>query len=178
MHRCPEPSCSFFNRVLPNQAKVCPMCGTTLGQMVEITPNTPAYLQSTPVSQPLPASAATGAVSPGRLRLKFTHPSGQEFYLSSESGILGRRHPQKNSVPEIDLSGVPHEKIVSRSHARLYWDEQHQAYMIVDHSRNGSYLNGSLLIPGSCYPLSHGSELQLGQEKLICLQVQLSRTNA
>jgi hypothetical protein len=174
MNRCPEPSCSFFNRVLPNNANVCPMCGTHLGQMVEtMTPATLDRQQQTFVSKPLQESDSTSSVSASRPRLKFTHPSGQDFYLSGEYGILGRSNPQKTSVPEIDLTGVPHDKIVSRSHARLYWDEQHQAYMIIDHSRNGSYLNGNLLSPGSCYPLSHGNELQLGQEKLICLQVQL-----
>lgn len=173
MNRCPEPSCSFFNRILPNNAKVCPMCGTHLGQMVEtMTPISLAHQQPTFVSKSS-ESSSTSSVSASRPRLKFTHPNGQDFYLLGEYGILGRSNPQNNSVPEIDLTGVPHDKIVSRSHARLYWDEQHQTYMIIDDSRNGSYLNGNLLAPGSCYPLSHGNELQLGQEKLVCLKVQL-----
>lgn len=171
MNRCPEPSCSFFNRALPNNAKVCPMCGTHLGQIVEtMPPVSPAYQQPTFVS--------TSSVSASRPRLKFIHPSGQEFYLLGDCGILGRSNQQNNSVPEIDLTGVPHDKIVSRSHARLHWDEHHQTYMIIDDSRNGSYLNGSLLAPGSCYPLSHGNELQLGQEKLVCLKIQLYRGEA
>ena len=178
MNRCPEPSCSFFNRVLPNNAKVCPMCGTHLGQMLQtLNPGTLEPQPPTFVSQPLPESDSP-SVRPRSTKLKFSHPSGQDFCLSGESGILGRSNPQKNSVPEVDLSGVPHDKVVSRSHARLYWDQQQQAYMIVDQSRNGSYLNGNLLSPGSCYPLSHGNELQLGQEKLICLKVQLCGTEA
>ncbi|MHC5831773.1 MAG: FHA domain-containing protein, partial [Nostoc sp.] len=54
-NRCPNSSCEFFNRPLPNHAKVCPLCGTALGDMIAapvqpnpqlpLTPNVVAYPQ-------------------------------------------------------------------------------------------------------------------------------------
>ena len=167
-NRCPEPSCVFFNRILPNNAKVCPMCGTPLGPVVEPQTSTPAP-QPPPKHQP-----PQPPVSPSfRPSLKLSHPDGKDFYLPGEAGVIGRRSKDGNVVPEIDLSGIPDEGIVSRSHARLYWDNSQHAYAIVDSSRNGTYLNGKLLTPGSPCRLNHGDELQLGQNQLVRLKVLL-----
>jgi len=71
-------------------------------------------------------------------------------------------------VPEIDLTGIANEGVVSRSHAQVYWDWGQNTYMIMDKkSRNGTYLNGSLLIPEQPYRLSHGDTLHLGQNNLV-----------
>jgi pSer/pThr/pTyr-binding forkhead associated (FHA) protein len=105
--------------------------------------------------------------------LKLSHPDGKDFHLPGEAGVIGRRSKDGSVVPEIDLSGIPNEGIISRSHARLYWDNSQHAYAIVDSSRNGTYLNGKLLTPGSPYRLNHGDELQLGQNQLVHLKVLL-----
>ncbi len=171
-HRCPEPSCSFFNQVLPHNAKICPMCGTSLAQAVQ----TPAMVASTAhyaqtsASSPQPSSTINSQERP---QLKLLHPSKQSFLLLRESGTIGRQNLANGMRPDIDLTGLPHANIVSRTHAHLYWDIAQQAYMIVDDSRNGSYLNDKLLSRGAPHPLSHGDQLQLGQEQLICLQVEL-----
>lgn len=169
-NRCPEPSCVFFNRILPNNAKVCPMCGTSLGTVGE------SQVSSTSTAQPSTPQSQAGQpprASSFRPRLKLSHPGGKDFYLSGEAGIVGRRDRASGKVPEIDLSGIPNEGVVSRSHAHLYWDKSQHAYMIVDSSRNGSYLNGNLLTPGSSYRLNHGDELQLGQNQLVRLKASL-----
>lgn len=167
-NRCPEPSCVFFNRILPNNAKVCPMCGTPLGPVVESQPSTPA--PPAPISQPQPQPPVSNSFRPS---LKLSHPDGKDFYLPGEAGVIGRRSKDGSTVPEIDLCGILDEGIVSRSHARLYWDKSQHAYAIVDCSRNGTYLNGKLLTPGSPYRLNHGDELQLGQNQLVRFKVLL-----
>ena len=167
-HRCPEPSCSFFNQVLPHNAKICPMCGTSLAQPVQ-APAMVAYAQT---STPLPQSSSTSN-SQKRPQLKLLHPSNQSFLLLRESGAIGRQSLANGMRPEIDLTGIPHAGIISRTHAHLYWDVAKKAYMIVDDSRNGSYLNDKLLSRGAPHSLSHGDKLQLGQDGLICLQVEL-----
>ncbi|WP_317111272.1 FHA domain-containing protein [Chroococcidiopsis sp. SAG 2025] len=169
-NRCPEPSCVFFNRILPNNAKVCPMCGTPLGTVGESPAASISATQpSTARPQPPPPAKANSL----RPQLKLSHPSGKDFYLSGEAGIVGRRDRSSDKAPEIDLSGIPDEGVISRSHARLFWDKSQHAYTIVDSSRNGSYLNGNLLTPGSSYRLNHGDELQLGQNQLVRLKISL-----
>ena len=74
-------------------------------------------------------------------------------------------------APEIDLSGIPHEGIVSRRHARISWDWQQSTYTIVDISKNGIYLNGNPLNAGVPYRLLNGNSLQLGQENLVIFKI-------
>lgn len=176
-HRCPEPSCSFFNQVLPHNAKICPMCGTSLAQPVQTPASVAApapYAQTSTPSPQIPAPISDR----DRPQLKLLHPSAQSFLLLRESGAIGRQSLGNGMRPEIDLTGLPHAGIISRTHAHLYWDTARQTYMIVDDSRNGSYLNDKLLSRGAPHPLSHGDRLQLGQERLICLQVELSHAES
>lgn len=185
-NRCPNQDCEYFNRTLPNNAKVCPMCGTALGNVVDPAPPaspapappppppapSPAYQAPAPYIPPLPAPPAYAPAPPPRPALKLIHASGRSFPLPGEEGYIGRRGQTSRIVPEIDLVGIPNEGIVSRAHARIFWDWSQNAYMIVDNnSRNGTYLNGNPLNPGANYRLNHGDSLQLGQNKLVCFTV-------
>ena len=172
-NRCPEPSCSFFNQVLPHTAKICPMCGTSLSQAIQQTParvtSTANYAQ---ISTPSPLHLST-TNNQERPQLKLHHPSHQSFILLRESGVIGRQNIDNGMRPDIDLTGLPHAGIISRTHAHLYWDIAREAYMIIDDSRNGSYLNDKLLSRGAPHSLNNGDRLQFGQDGLICLQVEL-----
>jgi pSer/pThr/pTyr-binding forkhead associated (FHA) protein len=99
--------------------------------------------------------------------LKLIHTTGREFQWSGEAGFIGRRSQSMTVAPEIDLAGIPHEGIVSRRHARVYWDWSQNTYMIVDMSTNGIYLNNTLLNPGVQYRLLNGDSLQFGQDNLV-----------
>lgn len=200
-NRCHNPNCEYFNRTLPNNAKVCPMCGTTLGAVNVVAPapatqpppvvDRPAYQPPTPPPAYQPPAPAyqeparyippaptpfvyTPPPRPARPALSLKHTSGQEFQLPREQGYIGRRGQTSRTVPEIDLKGIPNEGIVSRLHARVWWDWSQNAYMLVDeNSRNGTYLNGNPLPPGVQYRLNHGDSLQLGQNNLVCFTVSL-----
>ncbi|BAT56505.1 FHA domain-containing protein [Nostoc sp. NIES-3756] len=205
-NRCPNPSCEYFNRALPNSAKVCPWCSTPLGNVVaptptpsrpnspqpipqQVTPQQPVHpsppvtpqptyqppvedrtnYQQRPPVQPI---QPTYNPQPPRLPLlKFIHSSGREFQWSGEAGFIGRRSKTVNIPPEIDLTGIPNEGIVSRRHARVSWDWSQSSYMIVDMSTNGIYLNGTALSPGVQYRLMNGDLLQFGQENLVRFSV-------
>ncbi len=186
-NRCPNSSCEYFNRVLPNNAKVCPMCGTPLGNVIESAPvqpppNVVAYTPPpasippeqtnfqprTPYVQPVPAPPPR----PSRPILKLIHTTtGREFRLPGEEGSIGRRSQVHGTIPEIDLTGIPNEGIVSRSHVRVFWDWNQNTYSIVDTSKNGTYLNDTLLSAGVNYRLHQGDLLQLGQDKLVCFNI-------
>ena len=152
------------------------MCGTSLAQAVQpptTVVSTPYHTQTfTPSSQHL--STINSQEHP---QLKLLHQSKKSFVLYKESGVIGRQSIGNSIRPDIDLTGLPNAGIISRTHAHLYWDVAQKAYMIVDDSRNGSYLNNNLLFRGVPYPLSHSDKLQLGQDGLICLQVELMYTS-
>lgn len=190
VNRCSNPSCEYFNRVLPSNAKVCPMCGTSLGNAILPIATTPAALSPTPpkIVEPPPSYSpetdrtqyqsrvptvmpAAPTPSPHVPLLKLIHSSGQEFHLLGEAGYIGRRSPSKLVAPEIDLTGIPGEDIISRNHARVAWDSSCNSYMIVDMSTNGIYLNGNILTPGVQYRLINNDSLQLGQESLVTFKV-------
>lgn len=191
-NRCPNPSCEYFNRALPNNAKVCPWCSTPLGNVIPSTPSNPTNpqpVQPPPIAeQPSyqppnhatqhqqggyspPTSPVPYLPSPRLPVLKLVHYTGREFHLRSESGSIGRRSQSMPTPPEIDLTGIPQEGVVSRRHARIFWDWSQNAYMIVDTSTNGIYLNGNLLNSGVSYRILNGDSLQLGQDGLVTFTI-------
>ena len=131
-NRCPNPSCEYFNRVLPTNANVCPMCGTGLGNAIASAPSAPPtpptpspspttpprIIQSPSLHSPVPdytqyqsrvpsvLPPPTPPPSPQVPLLKLIHSSGQEFKLLGEAGYVGRRSPSKLVAPEIDLTGI------------------------------------------------------------------------
>ena len=175
-NRCPNPDCEYFNRALPNNAKVCPWCLTPLGNVISAAPENPPQQQPPPQPYQQPPYVPTTPQQPPELRLpvlKLIHSNGREFSLYTESGSIGRHTQSKPIPPEIDLCGIPDEGVVSRRHARVYWDWSQNTYMIVDISKNGTYLNGNLLNSNVPYPLLNGNELQLGQDNLVVFKVSI-----
>jgi FHA domain len=177
--KCPNPNCEYFNRTLPNSAQVCPMCGTPLGNVVARPAPQPAYQvpgSAQPafgpgVSPPRPAAP----IGTARPILKLIHVSGREFTLRGEEAYIGRRGGTIKPKPEIDLTGIPNDQVVSRPHARIYWDQTYNTYTFVDsNSRNGSYLNGHLLTAGEPYQLINGDVLQLGKENLVQFTISIA----
>jgi hypothetical protein len=198
VNRCHNPSCEYFNRTLPTSANICPMCGTRLGNVVLSAPASPPA--TPPSATPLPKVIEPPSVSkpdathyqprvpsfqpeqpplppnaPKIPSLKLIHSSGREFYLPGEAGFIGRHSQSLPIVPEIDLTGIPHEDIISRQHARVNWDSIQGAYTIVDMSTNGILLNGNLLTQGVLYRLIDGDSLQLGQERLVSMTVVIKK---
>jgi hypothetical protein len=167
--KCPNPQCEYFNRTLPNSAQVCPMCGTLLGNVVASPAAQPA--SPSPSNQPFFGSG----VDAPRPILKLIHVSGREFTLRGEEAYIGRQGGTVKLKPEIDLTGIPEDQVVSRPHARVYWDQTYSTYTFVDsNSRNGSYLNGHLLTAGEPYQLINGDVLQLGKEDLVKFTISIA----
>ncbi|MEH2393627.1 MAG: FHA domain-containing protein [Nostoc sp.] len=209
-NRCPNPNCEYFNRALPNNAKVCPWCSTPVGNVVAPAPQQPSQQQPSqqepsqqPPSQQPPTQYQRPAIDqpnyqvPQQARidystvyqervsypptppvytpppqrapvLKLIHTTGREYNLVGEGGYIGRRSQSPGiAPPEIDLTGIPSEGIISRRHARVDWDWSQNAYMIVDMSTNGIYLNNTSLTPGMQYRLLNGDSLRFGQDNLV-----------
>jgi hypothetical protein len=197
VNRCRNQNCEYFDRPLPNNAKVCPMCGTPVGNAITPAPPTrsnqsmpnvepPPNVPDKPAYQPpsdytfhqqraYPVQPTPPAYSPPLPQrapvLKLIHTTGREFVLPGETGYIGRRTQSSPVAPEIDLTGIPNEGIISRRHARVEWDWSQNVYLIVDMSTNGIYLNGNLLTPAVQYRLFNGDSLQLGQDNLVSFKV-------
>lgn len=178
---CRNPQCEYFNKSLPNNAKVCPWCGKPLGnvfpaQDLAAEISKPAH-SSVPHSDHSPDAYPSPYASPPAVRptLKLIHAAGREFYLPAAGGTIGRRTQANPIAPEIDLAGIPDEGVVSRAHARIYWDATQNSYVIVDNaSRNGTFLNGTPLKPEVPYRLEQDAVLQLGQDRLVNFRVVLN----
>lgn len=164
---CRNPECEYFNRALPINAKHCPGCGQSLGNAIDVAASSSHKINKSANVHPYPVQSISHPV------LKLVHSEGQEFYLNSEMGYIGRSSPSSVIMPEIDLKGIPNDGVVSRgAHARLYWDSHQKCYVIVDNSsRNGTFLDGTLLKPDTPYRLKSGAQLQLGQDGLVRLRV-------
>ncbi len=81
---------------------------------------------------------------------------------SIEELVLGRRDPDSNEIPDIDLEPYDaQDKGVSRRHIVIV--KRDGALNIVDlGSHNGSYLNGQRLVPNQPRILRDGDDLRLG----------------
>ncbi len=92
------------------------------------------------------------------------------FALEKNENLLGRRDPQSNIFPEVDLSKFDPQTKISRRHARI-WREGGN-FLIEDlGSSNGTILflatsDSVRLQPRQPYPLSSGDRLRLGDTTL------------
>lgn len=175
--KCPNPQCEYFNRMLPNTAKICPMCGTSVIAIGGAPAPSSQPPQWSPPNNPAQPQWQEQPVAPTtRPALKLVHTTlGREFPMRGDVSFIGRRGGTVKPNPEIDLTGIPNDNVISRPHARIYWDSNYICYTIVDEgSRNGSFVNGQLLNPGVAYQLAHGDVLQLGKDNLVQFSVKLS----
>lgn len=92
-----------------------------------------------------------------------THPSPLEFTVPPASGvILGRLSSRIIEQPVVDLTTFgAHTLGVSRSHAELIVRGQSLRIRDLD-STNGTFVNGSQLLPRELRGLNNGDHLQLG----------------
>ncbi len=85
----------------------------------------------------------------------------------SNTLVLGRRTEIEGApTPDVDLTAYEgDEKGVSRRHIRIEC-KHHLLYVFDLGSRNGTWLNGRLLVTNSRYLLRDGDELRLGRLKV------------
>lgn len=86
--------------------------------------------------------------------------AGYKFDLTAgEEIIIGK--DAKVSMVVID----PAYKEISRKHVGVCYDIVRDQYRVVDYSSNGTWANGSKLVPGQEVYLPHGTELKLANGK-------------
>lgn len=91
-----------------------------------------------------------------------------EFELGWQPAVIGRkdyRDPAKNRLLAADLEPVEDLPTVSRHHACITVQEG-KFFLEQIQARNPTYLDGKRLVEGRKYPLSAGSEIQVGRVTL------------
>ena len=87
---------------------------------------------------------------------------GQSFSLTSAYVLLGRSDPCHNILPDVDLAVLDPQKIISRRHACIEFDQI--MYTITDlGSANGTWINSRRLDIKSPEPIKDGDEIILGR---------------
>lgn len=89
---------------------------------------------------------------------------GSLFLVAYTGGSMGREGDHSVIIPDIN---------VSKHHARLFYNDATNSYLIVDSgSRNGTFLNGKRLSvakqESESHEIVHGSIIQVGGTKLLC----------
>jgi len=91
--------------------------------------------------------------------------SGRNFNLVGAYTLLGRRDPRHNILPDIDLTELDTQKITSRRHACIEFDQK--VYTVTDlESANGTSLNGQRLQSKKPEQLVEGDEITFGKNGL------------
>lgn len=91
-----------------------------------------------------------------------------EFDLSWHPAVVGRRDhrdPAKNRLLAVDLGPIEDLPTVSRHHACITLNDG-KFFLEQIQARNPTYLDGNRLKEGRKYPLSAGSEIQVGRVSL------------
>ena len=96
------------------------------------------------------------------LSLEIFHvQSNTSFELLPHLNIIRIGKPKNILLGDINLSGLPNAKFVSRHHAEIQVEKN--IYYLVDvGSSNGTFLNNNRLKPKQRYPLKLGDKIDLG----------------
>lgn len=88
--------------------------------------------------------------------------NGLTFNLVGAYALLGRGDPRNNILPDIELTDLDRQRITSRRHACIEFDQT--TYTVTDlGSNNGTWLNGRRLQAKTPEPLTDGDEITLGK---------------
>jgi hypothetical protein len=125
------------------------------------------------VRQPLPApsleaiQSTAPAVGTGEPVL-FHPASAAEFRLAEgRDSTLGRLDRTTRVAPDVDLATVDSERTLSRRHAKILRRNDGLFLREEEGVRNGTFVNGVRLAPGTEVRLKHGDQIRLGRVDLI-----------
>jgi hypothetical protein len=91
----------------------------------------------------------------------FDPRTGERVVLRAEH-VFGRNALRADTALE--------DPAISLMHAVIRW--RNGRWMLSDHSRNGTFVDGRVLVPGEPFPLEVGAEVRLGREPGVAWRVQ------
>ncbi len=104
----------------------------------------------------------------GRQQPKLLHVQTHTVIdLPTHLSVIHIGKPNESIPPDIDVSTFPNADVVSRVHAKISVEEG-RYYFIEDlGSRNGTYLNGTLLTPKNRRQLKFKDKIDLGKDNKV-----------
>lgn len=93
---------------------------------------------------------------------------GKEFLLSETEMLVGRRDPEQDFIPDIDLfdQETPNNRYISRRQARLYFRNNKLFLEDLD-SSNGTAINNKLIAPHEPRTLALNDRVLFGQSVML-----------
>ncbi len=145
--------------------KLCIRLREAERRLEEVQAGAAASLHAPRAPRTAPAPAPGGAPRRGA-RLEVEGDS-LVFALAREETSLGRYDPVTDTRPDVDLTPVDLKRSVSRRHARVV--RKAEGYHLVEEvgALNGTFVNGTKLLPGRPHPLQDGDRIVLGTVKLV-----------
>lgn len=111
-----------------------------------------------------------GMPRPWRIALRVLQKENRLIFDMSGPMVIGRRVPEGNVFPDIDLGPYNAEEMgVSRQHLTLMLDGN-RIVAVDNGSANGTLLNRDRMVPHESYPIRDGDEITLG---LLTLKIEL-----
>lgn len=111
-------------------------------------------------------STQSNSFNQEKIRELFHLQTSTSFVLPSNKTDIVIGKPSENQTPDIDVSLLPNEDIISRLHAVIYYQDDH--YYIKDlGSSNGTYLNKERLISQQKYKLQFQDKIELGKNNQV-----------
>lgn len=87
--------------------------------------------------------------------------AGMKYKLPVNTNIvIGRSESMSHIVIKEDM-------YISKSHCEIFYDSMEKIFYVVDHSTNGTYVEGKKLVKGQIYRVAAGSRIMLGGSKCI-----------
>lgn len=130
----------------------------------------PTVEAAAPKTEAAPTVEAVVPLSAGLVKLVIEQglSLGKEFLVSDEEMLIGRRDPEQDFIPDIDLfdQESPNNRYISRRQARLWFQEGGLWLEDLD-SSNGTALNNHMIRPHEKKRLKPGDKLLLGQSVLL-----------
>jgi FHA domain-containing protein len=168
---------------LSTSVKLCPICQHENADTASVCTHCGALLEENPTKiVALPEHIGGQSSAPGEnaesfIDIALIPENGVGIYVAGASKpyyvdiykelILGRQLGTLESI--LDLSDLDaFSKGVSRRHAMIRRTES--GYEVVDlSSRNGTWLNAERLVPNQPYPFVSGSQLRIGEMRLLVM---------
>ncbi len=150
--------CVVCQTVNPGDALTCCKCGALL------TTDGATRRFVVGESQPEKRNRFTGTAIGGEQgKITLITDAGELTFAILDEVTIGRIHPTKDEVPDIDLTPYgAADKGVSRLHIKII--RKDMMFYVTDlGSTNGTDLNGQRLLPHSVRMLRSGDDLKLGQ---------------
>lgn len=145
------PVCGFDN---PDDAEYCANCGYEFvgsGDSEENDDTATATASSIGASTSIPT-------------LILTLPDNKTFTVTKEVTIGRRTNTNSVDIDLTDYDDLQNGPFVSRKHAKIYYDNQSNQWMIIDlGSTNGTKVNNNMLNPQTPNPLKDGDEITLAR---------------